>query len=61
MKRFWKDVAAEREDGGWTITLDGRPVKTPARAALLVPTEALANAIADDWRASLDVFGMCIK
>ena len=50
MKRFWKDVAAEREDGGWTITLDGRPVKTPARAALLVPTEALANAIADEWR-----------
>ena len=50
MKRFWKDAAAEREDGGWTITLDGRPVKTPARAALLVPTEALANAIAEEWR-----------
>ena len=50
MKRFWKDVAVEREDGGWTIKLDERPVKTPARAPLLVPTEALANAIADEWR-----------
>jgi chaperone required for assembly of F1-ATPase len=50
MKRFWKDVAVEREDGGWTIKLDGRPVKTPARASLLVPTEPLADAIADEWR-----------
>ena len=47
MKRFWKDVAVEREDGGCGIRLDGRPVKTPARAALVVPTEALANAIAE--------------
>jgi len=50
MKRFWTDATAEREDGGWTIKLDGRPVKTPARAPLLVPTEALANAIAEEWR-----------
>ena len=51
MKRFWKDVAVEREDGGWTIKLDGRPIKTPARAALEVPMEALAQAIAEEWRA----------
>jgi chaperone required for assembly of F1-ATPase len=50
MKRFWKHVAVEREDGGWTIKLDDRPVKTPARAALLVPTQALGNAIAEEWR-----------
>ena len=50
MKRFWKDVAVEREDGGWTIKLDGRPVKTPARASLFVTTEMLANAIAEEWR-----------
>lgn len=50
MKRFWKEVATEREDGGWTIKLDGRPVKTPARASLIVPTEALADAIAEEWR-----------
>jgi chaperone required for assembly of F1-ATPase len=50
MKRFWKEVAVVREDGGWAIQLDGRPVRTPARAALVVPTEALAEAIAGEWR-----------
>lgn len=50
MKRFWTEVTVEPQDGGWTIELDGRPVKTPARAALAVPTEALADAIAGEWR-----------
>jgi chaperone required for assembly of F1-ATPase len=50
VKRFWKDVAVERGDGGWGIRLDSRPVKTPARVALSVPTKALAEAIADEWR-----------
>lgn len=50
MRRFWKEVAVIPEDGGWAVTFDGRPVRTPARASLVVPTEALANAIADEWR-----------
>lgn len=50
MKRFWKEVAVERVGGGWTIRLDGREVKTPAHAALVVPTERLAEAIGDEWR-----------
>jgi chaperone required for assembly of F1-ATPase len=50
VKRFWKDVAVEPEDGAWGLRLDGRPVKTPARAALRVPTQALADAIAEEWR-----------
>lgn len=50
MKRFWKDVTVEPSGSGWTILLDGRPVKTPARAALEMPTRALAEAIADEWR-----------
>ena len=50
MKRFWKDVAVEQEAGGWTIKLDGRPVKTPARAPLAVPTQTLADGIAEEWR-----------
>jgi chaperone required for assembly of F1-ATPase len=54
VKRFWKEVTVEREGDGWTITLDGRPVKTPARAALTVPTEALAEAIAEEWGAVAD-------
>ena len=51
MKRFWKEVTVEAACEGGAIRLDGRPVKTPARAQLQVPTEALANAIADEWRA----------
>ena len=51
MKRFWKDVSVESEEDGCWIRLDGRPVKTPARAALVVPTPGLAEAIADEWRA----------
>ena len=49
MKRFWKDVAVAQE-GGWTVKLDERRLRTPARAPLLAPTEALANAIAEEWR-----------
>lgn len=50
MNRFWKDVAVEPEGAGWTIKLDERPVKTPARAPLVVPTRALADAVAQEWR-----------
>ena len=51
MKRFWEAAEAVREDGGWTIQLDGRPLRTPARASLVVPSEALAKAIATEWHA----------
>ncbi len=47
MKRFWKGVSVV--DGA--VLLDGRPVKTPARAPLLAPSPALAEAIAGEWRA----------
>jgi chaperone required for assembly of F1-ATPase len=50
VKRFWTEVSIEPVDGGWAIRLDGRPVRTPARAELAVPTRALAEAIADEWR-----------
>jgi chaperone required for assembly of F1-ATPase len=49
VKRFWKSAEAVREGGGWTVELDGRPLKSPMREALVVPTEALARAIADEW------------
>ena len=51
MKRFWKEAVAVPENGGWGIALDGRPVRTPKRAPLIVPTEALGNAIAAEWQA----------
>ena len=51
MKRFWKEVSVEREGEGWTIRLDGRAVKTPARGALSVPPRALADALAGEGEA----------
>jgi len=50
-KRFWKAASVTQVEGGWTVQLDGRPVKTPAKALLVVPTEALAQAIAAEWDA----------
>lgn len=48
-KRFWSDVAVVEEEGGFAIRLDARSVKTPAKAAMVVPTQALAQAIAEEW------------
>jgi chaperone required for assembly of F1-ATPase len=51
MKRFYKEVVARPAAGGWDIALDGRPVRTPARAPLVVPSEALGEAVAAEWHA----------
>ena len=50
-KRFWTAAGVEAVEGGYTVRLDGRPVKTPAKAPLVVPTEAMARAIAAEWDA----------
>ncbi len=49
-KRFWKEVAVVPVDGGFAIELDGRPVKTPAKRALILPTAAMADAVAVEWQ-----------
>jgi chaperone required for assembly of F1-ATPase len=50
-KRFYKAVGVTDEGGGFGIALDGRAVRTPAKAPLLVPSRALAEAIAGEWEA----------
>jgi len=54
MKRFWTRAEVAAAAGGWTVALDGRPVRTPARAACIVPRRALADAIAAEWAAQED-------
>jgi chaperone required for assembly of F1-ATPase len=49
MKRFYKETAVDAGDGGFRVLLDGRPMRTPAKTLLVVPTEALATAIAKEW------------
>ncbi|WOI56535.1 ATP12 family chaperone protein [Palleronia sp. LCG004] len=51
MKRFWASAHAIPTDGGYSVTLDARPMRTPAKASLVVPTMALATAIAEEWDA----------
>jgi chaperone required for assembly of F1-ATPase len=49
-KRFYERVETEDEAGGASLRLDGKPVRTPGKAAFIVPTKALAEAVADEWR-----------
>ena len=51
INRFYKkaDAAADESGAGWRVLLDGRAVKTPAKADFLLPTEVLAHEIAAEW------------
>ena len=51
LRRFYKDATAVARDGGFGVLLDGKPLRTPARHAMTLPTLALAEAIAAEWRA----------
>lgn len=48
VKRFYQAASASGEGA---VLLDGRPVRTPARLPLVLPTPALAAAIAGEWNA----------
>lgn len=53
-KRFWKETALTETDAGFGVALDGRPVRTPAKAALILPTRAMAEAVQAEWDAVED-------
>ncbi len=50
-KRFWKTADVTEAEGGFGVVLDGRPVRTPGKRLLVVPTRALAEGIAAEWNA----------
>jgi len=52
-KRFYKSASVAVVEGGFAIQLDGRTAKTPKRESLIVPTEALAKAVASEWDAQV--------
>lgn len=54
-KRFYQTVAIADQEGGLAILLDGRPVKTPAKQPLLVPTRPLAEMLRLEWDAQKDI------
>jgi chaperone required for assembly of F1-ATPase len=51
MKRVYKSVEPRAVDGGWGVVLDARPLRTPAKRELRLPSEKLAAAIAEEWDA----------
>jgi chaperone required for assembly of F1-ATPase len=54
-KRFYTQATAGGGDGGWRLLLDGRPARTPGRNGLVLPTEALGEAVAAEWNAQASV------
>jgi chaperone required for assembly of F1-ATPase len=53
-KRFYKTVSVEDKEAGLALLLDGKPVRTPGKAPLVLPTRALAEAVAEEWRGQGD-------
>jgi chaperone required for assembly of F1-ATPase len=54
-RRFWKTSATRAADGGWEVVLDNRPVRTPGKHPLILPTQSLADAVAAEWDAQEDI------
>lgn len=50
-QRFYTEVGIEASGDLFAVTLDGRPVRTPAKAPLALPGLALAEAVAAEWAA----------
>lgn len=53
-KRFWTDAKTTQTEDGYGILLDGRPVRTPAKALLRVPSPQIAEGIAAEFAAQQD-------
>lgn len=50
-KRFYDQVSVGEREGGYAVLLDGKPVRTPGRALLILPTEEVARLVADEFAA----------
>ena len=60
MKRFYEEVTIARTEQGWIVALDGRPLKTQGGQPQVVPTEALAERLAEEWRGQGEVWLMAL-
>ena len=49
MKRFYRDVTVSPDGKDWRVLLDGRAIRTPGGRAQVVPSRALAEALAAEW------------
>lgn len=53
-KRFWTEVTVVEQADEFAVQLDGRPVKTPAKTLLTLPTRTMAEALSDEWHAVVE-------
>ena len=53
-RRFWKAVSTRAVEGGWEVALDDRPLRTPFKSPLVLPTPHLADAVSREWDAVAD-------
>jgi chaperone required for assembly of F1-ATPase len=57
-KRFYKKVEVEALADGFAIILDGRPVRTPMKSKLQLPSQMLASAVAEEWDAQTETIDL---
>lgn len=54
-RRFWTRAEVVPAERGMTVHLDGRPIRTPLKAAVVMPSHSLAEGVAEEWAAQSDV------
>lgn len=54
-RRFWTATTVQRAGNGFEVSLDDRPLRTPGKLPLILPTQRLAQAVALEWDAQADV------
>jgi chaperone required for assembly of F1-ATPase len=54
-KRFYTSAGVGETDGGFSVTLDGKPIKTPSGKIVIAPKREIAEAIAAEWQAQQEI------
>jgi chaperone required for assembly of F1-ATPase len=54
-RRFYKQASVREDVGGFSVTLDGRALKTPLKLSFVTPTRALADLCAAEWEKQSDL------
>ena len=53
-KRFYKEAGVAETEGGFAIMLDGKPIRTPSKRQVVIPSRVLADAVAAEWAAQAE-------
>lgn len=53
-KRFYKEAGIAEAEGGFAVTLDGKPIRTPSGRHVIAPSLGIAEAVAAEWEAQAE-------